>query len=237
MSSRRVKPPPSNSDNARGISCYHCLLQHAIGPRTKLKLVSIPPRFSEFTNELNSLGLDALPRTLLLIGTKEKVAVTGQHFIEKCCSVTPAAFVNQFACAVELTLLEAIRGQKNPALIVHVFGFISFKIVGLWFFSPSLYDLQTSLNSPFRRRWNFCSKMTQKQYSVGAQHCNQKKVNQTTATGFEVQEHQTQHLYPTVPTPIHFWPLWSKANQPLVRWPLGWPFPPKILGNERFYRT
>ena len=110
----RVKPASGDGHDPRRVVGGDGLFEHPVRTSAELQFVGLPARFVECTDEPTRLGLDALPRSLLSIRTKEAVLVGGKNLIEQRRCVAPALVGDEPKAAVQLPLAKPVAGETDP---------------------------------------------------------------------------------------------------------------------------
>ena len=110
----RVKPASGDGHDPRRVVGGDGLFEHPVRTSAELEFVGLPARFVECADEPTRLGLDALPRSLLSIRTKEAVLVGGKNLIEQRRCVAPALVGDEPKAAVQLPLAKPVAGETDP---------------------------------------------------------------------------------------------------------------------------
>ena len=110
----RVKPTSGDGHDPSGVVGGDGLFEHPIRTSAELQLVGLAARLVECADQPARLGLDALPRPLLAIRTKEAVLVGGKNLIEQRRGIAPSLVGDEPTAAVQLPFAKPVAGETNP---------------------------------------------------------------------------------------------------------------------------
>ena len=109
-----MKPASGDGHDPRRVVGGDGLFEHPVRTSAELQLVGVPSRFVECADQPTRLGLDALPRPLLSIRTKEAVLVGGKNLIKQRRGIAPALVRDEPSAAVQLPFAKPVAGKTNP---------------------------------------------------------------------------------------------------------------------------
>ena len=122
-----MEPPSGDGHDPGDVIGCDGLLEHPVGPGSELEFVGVAARLLKFADQPIGFGLDALPRPLLSIHSKKRVAVGGKDLVEQRGCVAPALVVDEPSGTVQLSFSKTVAGKADApfAIILGCFGRIA----------------------------------------------------------------------------------------------------------------